>query len=330
MATLDDDKVMDVSKPGSGRIVSTSRPVVAPVSQITVKDTNVSPSVPESEPTEPIAPSQSHKVIQPLTQTEESTPKADTYDKEEADKPEAETTAETSGASDAAGVDELAKAAESKKLAAKEAEAQVKKDEELQKLIDSKKYAVPIGHDSSATKKKTSLWLTIAALVIALLAAGYLLVDAGVIKADVKLPVEFFKEAAVPPADNSRQTSADETKDSKENESDAEQKAAAIAPSETLPATSASQISARDIDRKNEIKNLQAKLETYFNDNGAYPASLAVLKPALTQDQLTGPSNDAYTYTPSANKLTYTLSAVLENKTDKDAEDGKYVVVSIN
>lgn len=105
----------------------------------------------------------------------------------------------------------------------------------------------------------------------------------------------------------------------------------------TLPNLFAAQARGRDTDRKNELKNLQQKLESYFNDNDEYPANFAALDAAYVAgaDEITGPRNDAYTYTVSAvdgvDNQAYTLTADLENDDDKDADaSGNYVITSVN
>lgn len=99
----------------------------------------------------------------------------------------------------------------------------------------------------------------------------------------------------------------------------------------TLPNLFAAQARGRDSDRKNELKNLQQRLETHFGDNDAYPATLAGLDPAPTEDETEGPRGDAYTYTPSTGNDSYTLSATLENEDDPDAgTGGVYTLNSVN
>jgi type II secretion system protein G len=98
-----------------------------------------------------------------------------------------------------------------------------------------------------------------------------------------------------------------------------------------LPNLFSAQARGRDSDRKNELKNLQQKLETHFGDNDEYPATLGDLDPAPTTDEVEGPRNDAYTYTPDATQQSYTLTADLENDDDKDADaSGNYVLSSVN
>lgn len=108
----------------------------------------------------------------------------------------------------------------------------------------------------------------------------------------------------------------------------------------TLPNLFAAQARGRDSDRKNELKNLQQKLETHFGDNDQYPVGLADLDPAPTEDETTGPRNDAYVYealpegcdNETINCNSYTLTADLENDSDKDAIDanGTYQLESTN
>lgn len=103
----------------------------------------------------------------------------------------------------------------------------------------------------------------------------------------------------------------------------------------TLPNLFSAQARGRDTDRKNELKNVQQKLESYFNDNDSYPATQADLGDAdITADELEGPRDDPYTYT-SPDGQSYTLEAELENAEDKDTLDGTgvdatYQLTSIN
>lgn len=199
----DENKVMDVSRPGKGKIMSTSRPIVAPVVSDVPKAENVSPSVPNKEDPEPLAQSAGHKVIQPLSPADETseiaTAPAPVEDDTAAQKPAepenivpARPAPEPSESSGAAEVDALAGAAEAKKLAAKEAEEQAKRDAALQELIDSKKYFVKTSH--GAKSGGSSGWLlTGVILVLALVVGGYLLIDSGVINVGIKLPFDLIK-----------------------------------------------------------------------------------------------------------------------------------------
>ena len=95
-----------------------------------------------------------------------------------------------------------------------------------------------------------------------------------------------------------------------------------------LPNLFSAQARGRDTDRKNELKNAQQQLESYFNDNGEYPDTLDVVVTDAEGRQ--GPRNDAYTYTVDATNQSYTLSADLENTDDPDAVAGVYTLESVN
>lgn len=103
----------------------------------------------------------------------------------------------------------------------------------------------------------------------------------------------------------------------------------------TLPNLFGLQRRARDDTRKNDLKNVQQALETYYNDNNAYPAALASLATEYINAVPADPQGGAYTYTPAPANCTttcttYTLSATLENDNDPAATNGVYTVVSVN
>lgn len=216
----DQDKVMDVSHPGKGKIIGTSRPVV---NQVADKDGEGKKIIEVQSSTSPSA---AHKVIQPISgsdsdeeksepeseqaheDTEKTeapaaeheekqepqhedpkpTPKPETPKESEESKP-----AEVEEGSDTAGVDELAKSVESKKEAAKKAEEQVQKDAVLQELIESKKYFVKIGH-STTTSSSSSEKILIAFIVFLVLVVGaYLVIDAGLVNVNINLPFDIIK-----------------------------------------------------------------------------------------------------------------------------------------
>lgn len=97
-----------------------------------------------------------------------------------------------------------------------------------------------------------------------------------------------------------------------------------------LPQLFAAQARGRDTDRKNDLKNIQQKLETYFNDNDFYPSDATDIDGV----DLTGPRNTTYAYAgddcTGDECQTYTLSATLENEDDKDATGGVYTLNSVN
>lgn len=106
----------------------------------------------------------------------------------------------------------------------------------------------------------------------------------------------------------------------------------------TLPNLFSAQARGRDTDRKNELKNVQQKLESFFNDNDRYPDADELSSADInTAEEMVGPRNDTYTYTCTATSggdpdtcQAYTLSATLENDGDKDAVDGVYTIQSVN
>lgn len=204
---------MDVSRPGKGKIVATSRPVVAPVVSAAVEGGDIAtiPEVAGTAAEQPaVATSVPRKVIQPLepAEAEESaaqaevdttdgtadapepadnlpTPKADPENPITPEEPEADM-------SGAASVDEMAKAAEQKRLDAEAAKAAAEQEKKLQELTASRKYFVPIkGAGTAGSRKRPFAILIIAVL---LLLGGYLLIDAGVVGKDISLPYEFIKD----------------------------------------------------------------------------------------------------------------------------------------
>ncbi len=105
-----------------------------------------------------------------------------------------------------------------------------------------------------------------------------------------------------------------------------------------LPQLFAAQARGRDTDRKNDLKNLQQKLETYFNDNDKYPSDAQLTASGfgdanISPDDMKGPRSTVYDYEPSSSDQSYELSTNLENKKDPavtDHETGLYVVKSVN
>lgn len=73
----------------------------------------------------------------------------------------------------------------------KKADELAKREEEVQKLIDSKKYFVNVTPSTSNKRKKAWVLLLV---VVLLLIGAYIAVDAQIIKNNIKLPYEFFRE----------------------------------------------------------------------------------------------------------------------------------------
>ena len=104
----------------------------------------------------------------------------------------------------------------------------------------------------------------------------------------------------------------------------------------TLPNLFGLQRRARDDDRKNDLKNIQSALETYYSDNNVYPDAMADLVPDYMQAVPDDPQGVGYTYAPTPAGCTdactsFALTANLENDNDPQADgSGNYVVTSVN
>jgi hypothetical protein len=95
---------------------------------------------------------------------------------------------DSSGSDGGGAVGAMANQAEAQKQAQKDAAAAATRQAEMEKAIETKKYFVPIGHDS--TKSGGSKGALTALVIIVLLAGAYLALDAGVIKVNsFKVPV---------------------------------------------------------------------------------------------------------------------------------------------
>lgn len=116
-------------------------------------------------------------------------PAVTTTDKET----KSETPAEQSSGSESASVDALAEASTKPKEDAKKAEEDAKKAAALQELIDSKKYFVPLAHDSTQKQGGSNAYIVL--LLVIILAAGiYAAIDAKVIHTSIPLPYHLFKQ----------------------------------------------------------------------------------------------------------------------------------------
>lgn len=95
---------------------------------------------------------------------------------------------------------------------------------------------------------------------------------------------------------------------------------------------------ARDSERKSDLRKIKAGLESYYNDNNAYPANLPVLTqggvPFLTTLPTDPKTHQNYVYITAGNPPnSYILRATLENTNDKDIKAGTtnvYEVTSAN
>lgn len=349
--------MIDVAQPGRSAPSASSRPIIVG-NKPTVQDPMVNDKQNVQAGEQPVAVRRSApQVIAPLSDAEKRAAENDTDTSTNADQaeqtpveappvPATEPASEQPGSSDGGGsasgsgsdknsggksssivdavVDQASKNKD-KKGDKKQAELE-KRQAEVEKLIEEKKYFVQTSQ--VAKKQRKTRWAALL-LVILLLVGAYLAIDAQVIKNDIQLPYEFFKEeeratpAPLPVSgDNDNAQKAESTdEESKEpaNGQDAE----------SVDGQMPAQISARDTERKIELKNLQQKLEAYFNDRGAYPTGAGwATSINATNDEITGPRGDAYTY--ESDGRSFTLRAQLENASDPDAADGFYVINSLN
>jgi hypothetical protein len=195
-------EVVTETPPTAPIVVKTKELVVEPAadtSEAPVDEPVVAEEVPET-PEVPTEETEAEAAPAP------GTPPAEAKESQvdEGDKTEEETTEKTPEeaeekergdqvGSESASVDALAEASEKPKEDQKKAEEDAKKAAALQELIDSKKYVVPLAHDSSQQGGSNGAW--IALLVLIILAAGaYALIDAKVIKTSINLPYHLFKQ----------------------------------------------------------------------------------------------------------------------------------------
>ncbi|MCX6725575.1 MAG: hypothetical protein NTX80_03480 [Candidatus Saccharibacteria bacterium] len=82
---------------------------------------------------------------------------------------------------------------EEQKKVEKETKEDIEKQEAITKLIADKTYFAPIAGNKGNSAKRNFVMPIIAALVVVFV-AGYLLIDSGIIKTSVKLPVSFFNK----------------------------------------------------------------------------------------------------------------------------------------
>lgn len=196
-------KTMDVAKPGESAPDTSARPVLVthrPMVQDPMvkedkksEDAVVADAEPKTEPT-----IRGEKVIQPVNSNTSAEAPADDQpatpaksEDSEPEPPQPEKTEEDSQAKDAAVVDAVVdQATEDKKKQNKLSDEEKAKQEALQKLIEEKKYFVPVGQVSRRRNRRALL--TVAILVL-LLIGGYLAIDAGLIKTTITLPIDLIK-----------------------------------------------------------------------------------------------------------------------------------------
>jgi hypothetical protein len=208
MAATPKKPVMDVSKPGKTPADATTRPIISGheimkdpmVNEEPDKMEGVTVDVKTSDdPKEEIAvPTTSHKVIQPISRSEENQEEtkeesAETLT-EEADadpKPSEDEKQETAVTEDAV-VDAVLDQVGDKKEETKESEEDRKRQEQVDKLVEEKKYFVPIAQERKRRNNRLVL-LVLGALLPVVVGLG-LAADAGAINLGFKVPFDFIKD----------------------------------------------------------------------------------------------------------------------------------------
>lgn len=128
-------------------------------------------------------PSASKRVIKPLDASEKPG--------EEPSSTDEQTDAQKEEAKDAAVVDAVAEQADlNKKKADGPTDEDLKKQEEIEKVIASKKYAVSIGQVSRRRNKRA---LVTVVMLLVLLAAFYFAADTGFVSLPFDLPIDLIK-----------------------------------------------------------------------------------------------------------------------------------------
>jgi hypothetical protein len=200
-------KIVDVSQPGKTAPAGTSRPIIVghkmlqqdPMISEDKAATVPEPGKTEDKPAEaaPAAAPRNNKVIAPLTESksedEPPEPEAKTEEpKPEEPKPEEtkEEGSEPAKADGSAVVDAVIEQAGAKRKQDQESEADKKRQAELEKLIEEKKYFVPIGQ---VRRRRNTRWGITILLLLVIIAGAYLALDAGLIQANIKLPVDLIK-----------------------------------------------------------------------------------------------------------------------------------------
>lgn len=205
--------VMDVSKPGKSPANATARPIITGhemmkdpmVNEEPAKMEGVTEDVTSSEEkTEKaaVAPT-SHKIIQPLGDAEEKPAETDeksASEDEKSEPTEEEATEDKKEAApppvtDDAVVDAVLDQVGDKKEETKESEEERKRQEQVNKLVEEKKYFVPIGQINKRRNNRIVL-LILGALLPVIVGLG-LAADAGAINLGFKVPFDFIKDKSV-------------------------------------------------------------------------------------------------------------------------------------
>lgn len=197
MAAGKKQPIDDVAKPGKTPADATARPIITGHAMMqdpmVTKDAEEPVATESTEPTEKdkelAAPSAAHKVIQPLAAQEEAPKEAA---KSEEDKPAEEEKTDEPSVSDDAVVDAVLEQVGDKKQETKQSEEDRKRQELVDKLVEEKKYFVPIAHE--AAKRNSKLALIILGALLPLIIGLGLAADAGLVDLGFKMPFDFIKD----------------------------------------------------------------------------------------------------------------------------------------
>lgn len=196
-------KTMDVSKPGESAPNTSARPVLVThrpmVQDPMVKDD----SEDKTADTKLTIMSRGNKVVQPVDDASsgedaiESKPADKTSEAEKPKEPASETEAEKPASETKSSNDEAAvvaavadQATEDKKKQNKLSDEEKAKQAAIQKLIEEKKYFVPVGQVSRRRNRRALLVLLALAIV---LIVGYLVLDAELVDSPLELPLDLIK-----------------------------------------------------------------------------------------------------------------------------------------
>ncbi|HSX52967.1 MAG TPA: hypothetical protein VLF90_01185 [Patescibacteria group bacterium] len=187
-----DKRVFDVAKPGKTAANAQSRPVIVGHRTL-LQDPMVKSDDKKETKDDKLAPSQeplastSGKTITPSTPLSNETPAAkpsedQTNTAHQDEQPAPEPTGDTDTQSPTNSTDQP------KQPTASEDSA---KQENLQKLVEEKKYYVPIGEQKRTRSIRRLLLIILGLLIIGIILAD-LLIDGGTIKTSIKAPVQIF------------------------------------------------------------------------------------------------------------------------------------------
>jgi len=180
--------VFDVSKPGKTAAEPTSRPIIVTHKPMIKQDPMVAPAEESSE--KPLS-SKKEASISPISNSESEADDKPKSQDESSDEPKKE--AATDNISGSGAIDALADEAESKKKDKKTDEEAAQKAAEIQNLIQSREYNLPI-HDSGYRGRGIfNTFITVLLILLLLGTLFVLAVDAELIKVNLELPFDLIK-----------------------------------------------------------------------------------------------------------------------------------------